>query len=480
MEPIDADFTKTFLFPLALEDFLPADHPARFIREFAEYALLDVQLEWKDDCSFGRPSYAGALLLRVWIYGYMHRITTVRKLEAACRDHVGLLWLTGLHAPDHNTLWRFWRANRSTVRRLFRCSLELAVDAGMVGMVLHAVDGTKIQARASTRTAWSRRKLEKFLARVDEQIKQLESEIDSHQEALDEGYRLPSELQDQHELRKTIEQKLQLLDTHGVDDLNQHDPEARLMKTGQGFRMAYNGQIVADSKQTFIVAESLVNDPFDQGQLMAMIDEVEQNLGTPAIDTVADGGYNTEQTLVEADQQNRSIILAAGSSDAEAHPDEPYHASRFSYDEVQDVYVCPRGEQLVYEATKNKGKERRVAIYRCPVTASCPVASDCTRSSRGRTIERTQHHAIVERHRFKRRSPEGLAALKKRSAIAERPFAVIKTLGAFVRFRVGGSEDAAAEWTWICFVYDLKVLFKRWKQELVSSASFRDLVPLLT
>ncbi len=470
MKPIDADYGKTFLFPLALEDFIPEDHPARFIREFAEYALVDVTLDWKDGDYTGRPPYAGALLLRVWIYGYMHRITTVRKLEAACRNHVGLLWLTGMNAPDHNTLWRFWRANRNQIRALFRSSVELAVDAGMVGMVLHAVDGTKIQARASTRTVWSRRKLDKLLTRIDQEITQLESDIESFQQGADEGYRLPEKLTEKKQLRRTIEEKLQVLDAHGVDDLNSHDPEARLMKTGHGIRMAYNGQMVADAKETIIVAEDLVNEPFDQGQLMPMIDMVEANLGVAAAETVTDGGYNTEQTLVEADRLNRSVTLAAGPADAESHPDDPYHGSRFSYDAQQNVYTCPRGQQLASAGNKNKGHGRTVEIYRCPVTASCPVAAQCTNSASGRTIERTQHHEIIDRHRAKRRSAEGIANLKKRSVIGERPFAVIKTLGGFIRFRADGKQNAAAEWTWVCLAYNLKTLFKRWKHELSTVA----------
>ena len=88
MKAIDADFSKTFLFPPALEDFLPSDHPARFVRELVEYLLPSLELKWKKEDGEGRPPFASALLLRVWVYGYLHRITTVRKLEAACKEHV--------------------------------------------------------------------------------------------------------------------------------------------------------------------------------------------------------------------------------------------------------------------------------------------------------------------------------------------------------------------------------------------------------
>lgn len=469
MKAIDADFSKTFLFPPSLEDFIPADHPARFIREVVEYMLPDIALEWKNEDGGGRPAYASALLLRVWLYGYMNRITTVRKLEVACRDHVGLLWLTGMQSPDHNTLWRFWKMNRKTIRGVFRELNRLAVQAGLIGLVLHAVDGTKIQAQSSTRTAWSRRKLEKFLAQVDQQITSMEMAIAGHDAGQDEGYRLREELANRQALRQTIAENLQTLASHQTDDMNPHEPDARLMKGG---RLGYNAQIVADSKQGMIVAETVVTDAFDQGQLMPMLDLVEQDLGRTADETVADGGYNTEETLVEAESKKRSITVAAGPADAESHPDDPYHASRFQYDEKTNVFICPQAQQLLFEATKNKGGGRYVDIYRCQVCAGCPVVRDCTRSSRGRTIERTQHHTIVDRHRQKRRSEAGRANLKKRSVVAERPFACIKRHLGFVRFRSRGLPNTAAEWTWICLTFNLKILFAHWQRELLPNPAF--------
>ena len=465
MRAIDADFSKRFLFPPALEDFLPADHPARFIREFVEYLIPEIGLDWKNENGDGRPPFAGSLLLRVWLYGYLHRITTVRKLEAACREHVGLLWLTGMQAPDHNTLWRFWRLNRKTIRRVFRESLQMAVQAGMIGFALHAVDGTKIQAQSSTRTAWSRRKLEKYLARVDGQIAQLELTIAAHDGGQDEGYRLRDELTNQQALRQTIAEKLSTLASHKTDDLNPNETDARMMKSGGTSRLAYNGQIVADLEEGMIVAESLLTEAFDQGQLLPMIDQVEQQLGTTAAETVADGGYNTEQTLVEAEAKGRSVTLAAGPADAESHPDDPYHASRFRYDEQNDVFVCPQGQQLHSEGAKNKGYGRKVEVYRCSVGATCPVAHLCTSSSAGRTVEKTANYALLERHRQKRRSDQGKANLKKRSVIAERPFACIKRHLGFVRFRSASLLNAAAEWTWICLTFNLQILLKRWKSE---------------
>jgi len=471
LKAIDADFSKTFLFPPALEDFLPTDHPARFVRELVECLIPSLQLEWKKEDGEGRPPFAAGLLLRVWIYGYLHRITTVRKLEAACREHVGLLWLTGLNAPDHNTLWRFWRMNRKTIKQVFREAMQLAIDAGMIGMALHAIDGTKIQSRSSTRTAWSGRKLEKFLKRVDEQVDVLERTIATHIQSDDEGYRLQESLKNQQALRKTISDRLDKLSLDKTSDMNPNEPEARLMKSGVGMRLGYNAQIVADAEEGMIVAETVNNEPFDQGQMMPMMDLVETELGTTALETIADGGYSTEETLVQAEEQGRSITVAPGANDAESHTGDPYHASRFTYDAGENVFVCPQGQKLAFETRKKKNKRRKVDVYRCTVSATCPVATLCTNSRRGRTIERSEHHEVVARQQLKRQSDVARENMKKRSQLAERPFADIKRHLGFVRFRSAGLLNTAAEWTWMCLTFNLRIMLRRWKLESGIEAS---------
>ena len=132
-------------------------------REFVDALNLEeVEISWARGEN-GRPAYAAQLLLKIWLYGYFERTRSSRRLEKACRDHMGFIWLAGMHAPDHNTLNNFFRANKKEIRNLFKTTVRVAVEADMVGFVLHAVDGTKIAASVAGRGAWHKKRLLKFL-----------------------------------------------------------------------------------------------------------------------------------------------------------------------------------------------------------------------------------------------------------------------------------------------------------------------------
>ena len=160
------DYETQYLFPRSLEEWVGPDHPARFVREFVDaldleaLGLSEEQKARREDPN-GRPHYGLGLLLKVWLYGYMNRIGSSRKFEQGCRDVLPLVWLAGTHVPDHNTLWRFWHRYRETIRQLFLQSVRVAMSEHLVGMVLQAIDGTKIKSAASKRTAWHQADLNK-------------------------------------------------------------------------------------------------------------------------------------------------------------------------------------------------------------------------------------------------------------------------------------------------------------------------------
>ena len=159
---IKADHTQIFLLPPAIEDWVPVDHPARFIREFVksldlkELGFLEI-----NSSEVGRSGYSSELLLCVWLYGCYHRIYSTRKLEFACKNEMAMIWLTGMNYPDHNSIWRFWNIHRPTIKKIFKETVLVADRLGMIGMVLNAIDGTKIMTVSSRRSLWNKTSLEK-------------------------------------------------------------------------------------------------------------------------------------------------------------------------------------------------------------------------------------------------------------------------------------------------------------------------------
>jgi transposase len=193
---IKADYSRIYLLPPSIEDWVPEDHPARFIRDFVE--SLDMKsLGFRiPDGLDGRPAYSAEMLLMIWLYGYMHKIRSSRKLEGACLESLSLIWLTGCHYPGHNTLWRFWSANRRALRGVFRQVLYVALKADLIGLVLHAVDGTKIAADVSTGKVWRRGDLERMLVALEGSIDEVMGQTEALEGSESGEMRLPVEIQD--------------------------------------------------------------------------------------------------------------------------------------------------------------------------------------------------------------------------------------------------------------------------------------------
>ena len=457
-----ADYTTRFLFPPALEDWVRVDDPARYIRAFVD--SLDLReiagQQWAEGTEDpnGRPHYGFDLLLKVWLYGYLYNIRSSRKLERACRQMMPLVWLTGRFEPDHNTLWRFWTRYRSALKKVFVSSVRVALEANLVGMVLQAVDGTKIASAASQKTAWHRADLRKILAAVDERIEKLEGEIAAAKEGSAEiDDRLPKQLQDEAQLRATVKEALQTLEATDREHMQPHDPEARMMKGGTAGRIefAYNAQAVCDASHGIVVAELVVEDENDQRQLGPMLEQVEQNTGRAAEQTLADRGYDTAESLAKAEELEAAVLVAQ-----RVNPEKvgPYHLAHFTYDEQAQTVVCPRGEQLrrVGVATHHD-KPYPLTRYRCDVWASCPVGTLCSKGS-SRVVEIGPHYGAVQRQRQKMADPDNKRRLIRRSEIIERLFGQTKGNDEFRRWTFRGKEKVAAQWTMICTAINLRKL----------------------
>ena len=465
---IAPDYGQQFLLPPALEDWVGAEHPVRFLREFVDALDLPALGFVIPAAAAGRPPYAPGLLLKIWLYGYYHRVRSTRRLEQACREVLPLIWLCGTLQPDHNSLWRFWHENQKALGKVFKQSVRLAVHTGAVGLALQALDGTRIQAAASTESGWSKEQMTKLLAALDESLKDIEVKVVQENEGSAASVALPAGLAERKALREQIQQGLAQLAADGRKHYHPVEPEARRMALRHQNRYAYNAQAVVDAKEGVVVACEVIRQEHDKGQLAALSQQAAQNVemvNAPVL-TVADGGYGAGSDVKAAADSDLNVLV----SPAEGNPagDEPYATQRFIYDEANNTVTCPLGQVLQRQgATKKKGVQ--VQRFRCH-RQDCPVRAQCTRDPKGRQIEVWPHTPAVQAMRRRLEDKAKRRALHQRGQIIERCFAHIKEHDHFRRWTVWGLEAVRTQWAMICTTLNLRILYKYWRKGVGNEA----------
>jgi transposase len=460
VQPIAPDYGQQFLLPPALEDWVPRDHPARFLREFVDQ--LDLAALGFEVCESteGRPGYAASLLLKIWLFGYLHRIRSTRKLEVACREQLSLVWLCGMLQPDHNSLWRFWRDNKKALREVFKRSAQLAVDAGLVGLVLQAVDGTKIPAACSGHTGWNKKSLQELLQALERELDETERQLNREaQPEPSSSYRLPESLTERQALRQKVRAGLEQMEQAQREHLHPGEPEARRMQCDGKNRFGYNAQAVVDEQAGVIVAAEVTNQENDAGLAVPLVGQAQQNCGRQAQATVADGGYGSGSDIAQAAQQRVNLLVRPAMDSVAAH--KRFHAYNFHYHQDRDVVVCPEGKDLGF-ARNMKQKGQSVRLFRCD-HHDCAVRAQCTKDQRRRRfVEIWTHTSAVQQMRARIQEPKAALQLRKRTQIIERIFGHIKQHEGWRRWTVRGLEAVNTQWALVCCAFNLRILHQQW------------------
>lgn len=462
LKAIAPDYGQQFLFPPSLEEWVPGDHPVRFVREFVDQQDLAKLGFRMPQATTGRPPYSVSLLLKIWLYGYLHRVRSSRKLEAACRDHLALLWLSGMIAPDHNSLWRFWHENKAALRALFKESVRVAVKAGLVGLALQAVDGTKIQALASPHTGWTKEHMEKLLSVLGAELKQSEEQL--QQEGPDGGgseYRLPESLEGKEALRQAVKAGLEQLKADTREHYHAKEPQARRMKCEGRKPFAYNAQAVVDEKHGVVVAAEVCREEVDTGQLVTMVEQAQQNTGASTALTLADGGYGSGGQLDQAAKRQLNVLAYPQEGTCKKLPG--YRARDFHYEESTGSLRCSQGQSLTYQGPAQQ-KGQTVQRYRCE-RRDCPVAHLCQDKRGRRIVEIWPHTPATQAMRQRLRQAGARETLAKRSRIIEKHFGHLKQHDGFRRWTVRGMDNVRTQWAMLNLTMNLRVLAKHWSAQ---------------
>jgi transposase len=227
---------QAWLLPPTIGELIPDDHPARFVATFVDALDRSAWVELgigPEGEALGAPAYHPRALLSVWLYGFMTGVRSCRKLEAACRDQVPYLWLTGWQHPDHNTLWRFYQAHRQHMRSLLKYTVATAVETGLVDLAVQALDGTKVGANAAGDRTYDGPGLQRLLERADSEIAELEAQNEGGQDP--PPPRLPAELQQAQVLRQRVQDAMgRLSRSDGMTKVNWFSVDTRVSGLKKG------------------------------------------------------------------------------------------------------------------------------------------------------------------------------------------------------------------------------------------------------
>lgn len=449
--------SQTLLFPERLEDYVAAENPVRFLDAFiAQQDLATLGFAKARCAETGRPPYAPAMLLKLYLYGYLHRIRSSRRLEAECQRNVELIWLTGKLHPDFKTIADFRKDNLKPLKALARQFTLLCRKFELFGGELLAIDGSKFRAVNGRDHNFNASKLQELLAHTDARIAEYFEALetaDTNEPARDQLTRaqLEQKIATLQEKRDWHAELLAQLDAE-QKQISTTDPDSRRMPTAQGNVVGFNAQIAVDAKHKLIAADEVTNEVTDITQLANVALEAKQNLALTQAEVVADAGYYNASEVSRCVEHGLTPHIPKVDTSANTARGL-FGKSQFHYDAAKDVYVCPAKQELTYRfRTEELGRELK--YYRAPGCQQCALRSRCHRNKANRTITREAHEPLMEQMAERMKAhPE---KFKLRKQLAEHPFGTIKRTFGYDHFLLKGLAKVRTEWSLITLAYNFK------------------------
>jgi transposase len=452
---------EAILFPERLDDYIAAENPVRFLDAFVDRLdLTTLGFQRATPAATGRPAYDPADLVKLYIYGYLYRLRSSRRLEQETHRNVELMWLLKKLRPDHKTSADFRKNNLGPLRQVCREFTVLCKQLDLFAGALVAIDGSKFKAVNAKERNFTPDKLAKLLQQIDQHVEGYLQELDGqdHQdEAGTPGGAVADNLQakiDALQQRKRFYTDLQAqLEASGATQLSLTDPESRAMKLGKGrgTEVCYNVQTAVDSKHKLMIANDVTNDPGDRDWLSPMVLQAKDILGSP-FEAVADVGYYHGEEV--------KTCLEAGITPYVARPITSANAKLglfskddFRYDQATDTYQCPASARLTFRFDAVE-YGRHIRYYATSACGGCALKPQCTRSQGGRRITRwVDEHLLEAMEQRVRRRPE---VMKQRKQLVEHPFGTMKRWWDAGYFLMRGLEKVRTEFSLTVLAYNLR------------------------
>jgi len=456
------DRTQSVLFPERLDDWIDEDNPVRAVDVFVDALdLAQLGFERALPAETGRPGYHPATLLKIYIYGYLNRVQSSRRLEREAQRNVELVWLTGRLMPDFKTIADFRKDNGAAIRTACREFVLLCRGLGLFEEATVAIDGSKFKAVNNRDKNFTERKLQARMQQLDESVQRYLTELDR----ADRDPSLVTEARVEHlkdklarvkERMGALRQIEQQLNESPDQQVSLTDPDARSMATsGRGTGIVgYNVQTAVDTKHHLIVAHEVTNVGHDRTQLAAMAAQAKEAVGQN-ITALADRGYfKGEEILRCADNGIEPLVPKPQTSNNKAAG--LFDKSDFVYDAANDTYRCPAGERAIRRMTVVENGQT-LHKYWSSACRQCPLKPKCTTGVE-RRIARWEHEAVLER--MQDRLNQRPQAARERRQTVEHPFGTLKAWMGATHFLMRTLPKVRTEMSLHVLVYNMKRVIK--------------------
>ncbi|SDZ35075.1 Transposase [Pseudomonas sp. PDC86] len=437
---------QSTLLPESLDDYVSNTNPVRVVDVFVdELDLVNLSFEGVIPADTGRPTYHPAILLKIYIYGYLNRIQSSRRLEREAQRNVELMWLTGRLMPDFKTIANFRKDNSKAIRGVCRQFVVLCQQLGLFGENLVAIDGSKFKAVNNRDRNFTSAKLKR-------RMEEIESSINRYLTALDTADRQEPTSSEAKTVRleeKIAKLKVQMKELQAIEirlndspdkQVSLTDPDARSMMTRGTGIVGYNVQTAVDAQHHLIVAHEVTNVGSDRDQLSSMAKQAREAMASDSLSVVADRGYfKGEEILACHNADITAYVPKPMTSGAKA--DGRFNNDAFIYNAAKNHYVCPAGETLIWRFSSVE-KGMKLHRYWSSKCQGCALKTQCT-PSKQRRVRRWEHAAILEEMQVRLSNAPDMMRVRKRTV--EHPFGTLKQWMGATHFLTRRLEGVSAE-----------------------------------
>jgi len=456
------DRNQIILFPETINDYISEDNSVRIIDEYVNQLDLEKYgFKRTTPSRIGRPPYNPKDLLKLYIYGYLNRVRSSRRLEHEATRNLEVIWLLNKLKPDFKTIADFRKDNKKALLEVFRGFTRLCNEWDLFGKEIVAIDGSKFRACNSKKNNYNKKKLERHLKYIDEKINKYLQELDESDENetfdrkpdTEEIRQRIKELKDRKQKYENYQKELE---ETGQSEISTTDPDARLMTTNNknSVEMNYNAQTAVDSRHKLLIDFKITNSPNDLGELADMALRAKNVFGGADFEALADKGYYKAEDLKKCVDHGITPYVARqtysnSSGNREFYPD------KFIYDKDKDVYICPMGEELTRgRQRKSKGQIIGFDYRNYGACSRCACKEQCTKSVRGRTIFRHVDQDFLDGINLQ--TALNMEKYRQRQMIVEHPFGTIKRNWGAYYFLTKGKLSVTTEAALTFLAYNMK------------------------